>query len=659
MSSSGLSSVFAGNVSGALQLSVNDPEDAVTVPDLTLEVLFGIMKVVDELYENDGESFLSDSEYDQARAILHALQPSHSFFIGVGANVRGEKVKLPYQMGSLDQTPVGKISDWISKVGTDDVVITDKMDGVSCLLVYDISGNLQIAFTRGNGYEGQDITRHLEHVLDFPKKIKQKMVVRCELEFSERNFANIQDKVTRKGGDKFKNARNAMAGLLNNKTIPEIAANNMSLFAYDIVDMPHLSKSEQLSILKQSGFRTPYATKLVVGELTDSYLVDYIIERKKSIDYAIDGIVLDVDSAEIRNRLNTDSLNPKWATKYKVSGEDDKVTTVVESVEWNISKHGYAKPRIKVKPFELGGVTINHTTGFNAKYILENNIGEGTEVVMVRSGDVIPYIVSITKSTTAEMPENLDQYHWSENEVDLILNDLDTLDVVVKQLTSWATSMEIPLLKEGVVKSLVENGIDTPEGIINLDRSKFVSIIGKNGGKIYDALHKILFGIDLHVLLGSHPSFGVGLGVRKFKILCDHLFSEKQDIYSLILKGEITKENIIGADGFESKTADKILDGLPAFIDYYNNIKSSCVVVTSKQSASGSEFDGQNICFSGVRDKELQAKIEDGGGKVSSGVSKNTTLLVVKDVDSGSSKVTKAKSLGIEVISIDDFRNRI
>ena len=191
--------------------------------DINANEIISILTKADDEYHNGGEPFISDSEYDRLRLKASKDFPTHQYFIGVGSTIRRDKVKLPFQMGSLNQVQVGELSDFIKnkKLGYSSFVVSDKMDGVSAMLVYNELGELQIAFSRGDGIEGQDITRHVKEIPSVPKKISKSMTVRCEIEFSDSNFEKVKKEVTRGDGTPYKNARNAVAGILNSEKVKQ------------------------------------------------------------------------------------------------------------------------------------------------------------------------------------------------------------------------------------------------------------------------------------------------------------------------------------------------------------------------------------------------------------------------------------------------------
>lgn len=375
-----------------------------TYEDYDFDTILEVLKAADDLYYNDQQSFIEDNEYDALRRYAERLQPHHSYFTGVGSEVRGGKVKLPYQMGSLDQVEVGEIADWVkaNALEKEEIIITDKLDGTSAMLIYDEKGKLQIAYSRGDGVQGADITRHLRHFA--PEKALASMVVRGEVILPKKNFAALQKKVKSRSGTPYKNARNMVAGLMNAEKNDPIVYDYLHFVAYDILGRPELDKQNMLLGLDSLGFKTP-ATKVTVGRrLTDDGLAEYLNRCREHTEYEIDGLVLDVESSKTRTRMNPtrDTLNPAYAVKYKVADASNQAVAEVVGVEWNVSKHGYLKPRVHIEPVELVGVTVQHATGFNAKFIYDNKIGPGAKIRITRSGDVIPTILECVKPMPKE-----------------------------------------------------------------------------------------------------------------------------------------------------------------------------------------------------------------------------------------------------------------
>lgn len=202
--------------------------------------LIVVLKAADDLYYNDEESFLTDLEYDILRRFAEQLEPHNVYFTGVGSSVRGGKVKLPYQMGSLDQIYEGEITDWVGKwnLQSENMILTDKLDGTSALLVYDEQGKFQIGYSRGDGIQGQILSSHINSIDTVPKKISKRSKiksVRGELIISKDNWVVMQQIARTKSNTLYRNARNCIAGLMNTiKVHPKEVYDLIDFVAYEI-----------------------------------------------------------------------------------------------------------------------------------------------------------------------------------------------------------------------------------------------------------------------------------------------------------------------------------------------------------------------------------------------------------------------------------------
>lgn len=365
----------------------------------------------DALYAGDvsgQESPVTDSQYDNLYLYTKMLLPTHKYFIGVGSDVRGGKVDLPYEMGSLNQVQIGDIVDWVNKnkLHNEEHVVSDKMDGTSAMVIYGTDGTGQIAYSRGNGVQGADISRHIFKFKKVPNKIDKfppgGLDIRAEVELTETGFKALHAAgVRRKGGQPYKNSRNMVAGLMNSSTIPDVCYEYLNLVCYEVLGL-QADKKAQLRLLEANGFQVVNYAIMKGSQLTDGYLAKYLASRKAVLDYAIDGIVIECNDVDCRVRMNPtkDTLNPGYAIKYKVADADNHAVAVVKSITWNISKHGYLKPQINIEPIELVGVTISNCTGFNARYIYDNKIQPGTKINITRSGDVIPTVLGVVEPGT-------------------------------------------------------------------------------------------------------------------------------------------------------------------------------------------------------------------------------------------------------------------
>ena len=372
------------------------------ISDFEADELINMLRSADDLYFNSGESFLSDAEYDNVKRYVSELDKGNTYVAGIGSEVRGGKIKLPHPMGSLVQSYTGDIEKWVGKyrLETEKITISDKLDGVSGLVCYN-KKQFHIAYSRGDGMEGADISRHLRKMKSLPKTVPTDLVeaIRGEIIISEPNFKKLCEHSQRLGGRVYKNARNAVAGIMNSESNPEWVYDYIDFVAYEVVNPNYWSKDVQFENLKNYGFNTAPAFVVDGRRLTDDILVDIVINRKKDSDYALDGIVLEINDADLRRKINPtkDTLNPEFARKYKTASADNIATVTVLDVELNVSKSGYVKPTIIFEPVELMGVTISRCTGFNMKFIYDNRIQPGTKVTIIRAGDVIPFCSAVVE----------------------------------------------------------------------------------------------------------------------------------------------------------------------------------------------------------------------------------------------------------------------
>ena len=428
------------------------------------DVLVHILSEASDLFHNgvEDESFLTDAQYDELEKMLRALNPKNKFLAAVGSDVRGGKVDLPHPMGSLDQVYEGETLKWVQANGweDEDFIISDKQDGTSALNCHGKSGELRIAYSRGNGFQGADITRHMKRIGSFPRALDimdlEDHDVRLEVIMADSAFANMKAKAEAEGGRVYKNARNYVAGRMNASESPQDFYDNVKVIATSIV-APLMSKSDQFAILAKAGYEvTPY-TKVKGRDLTDEFLIKYLTERREKSPTAIDGIVIDLDNLEIVEGLtrNSSSINPISSKKFKVGSDDNVAIATVKEVHWNPSKAGYLKPRVEIDPVDLVGVTITYATGFNAKFIRDNKIAPGAKIQITRSGDVIPFIQKVVEPAAqwAEPQESeFGPLEWTDGQVDLVMTDTSnnkSVQLEVINAIFGFTGLDVPHLREG------------------------------------------------------------------------------------------------------------------------------------------------------------------------------------------------------------------
>ena len=637
-------------------------------PDEILTSINGInlKKILDYLadrYYNYNESPVSDQLFDYVREFYDKNFGNKNQPVVIGAPVpkgkQNEKVNLPYFMASLDKIKpsMNTFNKWIN-IYPGPYVVSYKLDGLSALLHK--KNNKISLYTRGDGIKGRDMSNILKYININTDKLENNDAIRGELVMSKINFKTI-DKI-------MANARNAVGGIITK-------ADPMMLKLVDFVPYcvlsPQLQQSEQMKYIEQKKFNTKSVDYIVKNKITTDELSTMLLDGRKNYKYEIDGLVV-IDSSKYYPVVP--NSNPEFGFAFKQILTDQLAETTVVDVIWEISKDMYIKPKIKVDTIELLGSEITYATAFNAKYIVDNNIGPGTKVKILKSGDVIPYIQEILSKSDSGKPKMPSfDYKWNETEVDIIAINLDEKNMsklIVKKLFYFFSTLDIKFMGESTIEKFVDNGYDDLWKILLADKTKIKLIEGlgdKSVEKIYQSIENGLTNLKLYDIMGASQVFGRGIGTKKFKLIID-VYPNIMDIFKIEGKDHVVKL-INGIMGFDVKTTNKIVDSMDAFIEFYKklikikpNIISTGENEVKKQTISKSTYSsnmdkylGQTLVFTGFRDKNLQNNLEMAGIKISDSVSKNTKLVVASNPLESSSKLTKAKELNIPIISKEDF----
>lgn len=617
------------------------------LPELTEDDLERAITVAKNTYYNKGISIISDEDYDILVERLKILNPKSKLLEKVGASVKGKKVKLPYWMGSMNKI---KSEDHLVKKWTNiykgPYIISDKLDGVSCLLLLD-RGVITL-YTRGDGEYGQNISSLVGIAnlsIDKLKKEKKKIAIRGELIISKKKF-NKYKKI-------FSNARNMVAGIVNTKKeyLNKKYAADIDFVSYEVIE-PFAKPSKQMEMLKKWGMMVVYHDIYYHINLN---VLDIILQnRKKKSEYEIDGIVVTDDVKYVRN----ESGNPPYSFAYK--GISTTANVKVIDVIWTPSKDGIIVPRIHIEKTRLNQVDIEYTTGFNAKFIVNNKIGPGAIITIFRSGDVIPYILGVQKpSKKPALPKNLN-YIWDSSHVNIKLINADqNEDVIIRRLTKFVKDVGIDNLSKGIVTHLVRSGYDSIPKIIKLTVNDLLNIKGfgdRLAKKIYNNIQKAKNNIDILTLMVSSNIFGRGFGKEKIKKILD-IYPNIVDTYSSrkILEW---KNRLMSLEGFNKITVDAFINSLPKFQRFYKNIKKIIYVKPYQRKTIKNLFKGEIVVFTGFRNKKWEEFIEEEGGRIAKTVTKNTTLLIYNDDNDETIKYEKAKDLGIRMISKSEFSKK-
>lgn len=581
-----------------------------------------------------GVATVSDELYDWLTRKLSEIDPDNPILSKVGATPQtGKKVKLPVWMGSLDKLYTGA-DKWSS-----DAVVVPKVDGISCLLVYE-KGKLVAAYSRGDGKTGQDITVAVSQVAPTQISEKKSVMIRGELVMHDMDFKQFSKQ--------YANPRNMVSGLFNSKTIDTRAISKTRFYAHSLVS-PQKSYTQGLKFLKQQGFFTiPYKS----SELSDNTLSRILKNWRNTLPYAIDGLVL-IKDTEYRP---VKSGNPKHSIAFK-ENELPVVTTVV-NVEWNVSRHGLLKPTVIVKPVRLSGVMVERATGHNAQYISKNKIGPGAVIRIVRSGDVIPYIVAVEKPAVAQMPAK-GSWAWNSTGVDAVATDRATPDLEIRKITHFFTSLGIEGISEGTVKALYKAGYTSVPQMLSIKRPQLLKVEGFAARSADMYLQKVTGIRATYIQLAyASGSFEAGLG----ETMLTRIYNEFGST-AFKWKGWKTRDIVaqLDARGITPAAATKFAKGLPSFVTFVNQLKGLITVVKpAAPEVNGSKLAGKTVVFTGFRDKDLEKRVIEEGGQYANNLTVRDAANTFLVSDSpGSTKEQRAKELKIKVFTRAEFERKL
>ena len=560
-------------------------------------------------------------------------------------------------------------------------ILEDKMDGLTLLLVSKLDQGKRInnLYTRGNGYKGKDVS-HLINYMEWPQWIKmgeinknipeilrQDIAIRGEIVMTKEKFEKF--------GKGYKNSRNLVSGIINSKkNFNPILARELSFYAYHIMSV-NMKPSEEITALQMLEFNTP--NPVWANELTKEILENYLKERKKNAPYDMDGLVIYQDVV----MEYPVGEAPRHVISFKSEEMNERAVTTVKMVTWEASKDRLLKPVVHYEPVTLSGAVLQKASGYNARYIVNNNIGPGAKILIIRSGDVIPKIINILTPAPngPDYPKNR-HYGWNENQVEFVLYEDDD-EVITNKLKHFFDTLDIKNAGMSRVRSLVNAGIKNIDQLLRITPQQFASIDGIGGvlsNQFYNDIHDKITNISIPKIMDASGMFP-HIGERRF----DAIF----DVYPNLL--QLANENpqniamyIREVRGFNT-LADEIAIRLKSFTDWLEHnpmitLKSPITLNTSQNSTlvpqqiiRTGNLSGMTIVFSGFRDKTAQQlypdkfktrsiteQIREHGGKVTTSVSRNTNYLILLDINDRKGKAQEAMDKGVPLISLADFINQ-
>ena len=631
-------------------------------------------------YEDDSPE-IEDYEYDMMLRELETLEEEFPEFesensptkrVGGRASALFSPVVHRVKMESLqDAFSFDELRGFDSRVR--EVVknpiysVEPKIDGLSVSLEY-AGGTFVRGSTRGDGVTGEDVTDNLKTVKSIPAHLNESLdylEVRGEVYMPHKSFEKLVEHQELNGEKIAKNPRNAAAGALRQKDSRITASRGLDIFVFNIQQKsggrPIDSHIDSLDYMKSLGLNV--LPSYVKCESIDEAIaeIDKIGQMRGQLAFDIDGAVIKVDDFEQRRALGSTSKFPKWAIAYKYPPEQ-KETTLTD-IEVSVGRTGVLTPTAVFEPMLLAGSTVSRAVLHNEDYIEQKDIRIGDRIVVRKAGDIIPEIVCSVShaehSKPFKMPDtcpSCGQRVVRENDESAIrcLNP-ECPAQLVRNLIHFAgrSAMDIEGLGEAVVVQLVEKGlIKLPSDIYSL-KAEQIADIDRMGKKSADNLISAIEKSKQNELW----KLIFGLGIRhigeKAAKLIEGNFPDIDAIFSA------RQEDFLRIDGFGQIMADSVTEFFcsPGTAELIDRLKKAGVNTKSKEKTAGARLDGKVFVLTGtlptLSRTEATEIIESNGGKVSSSVSKKTSYVLAGEA--AGSKLTKAQSLGIEVISERQF----
>ncbi|GAD46941.1 NAD-dependent DNA ligase [Streptococcus anginosus T5] len=638
-----------------------------------LELVKLLNQYAHEYYTTDNPS-VSDSEYDKLYHELLDLEKQYPEFVQpdspthrVGGKVLEgfEKYQHQYPLYSLqDAFSREELDVFDARIRKDfpDVsyLCELKIDGLSVSLMYE-KGILVAGATRGDGSVGENITENLKRVKDIPLKLPSEvdMTVRGECYMPRSSFDAVNQLRQENGEPEFANPRNAAAGTLRQLDTAIVAKRNLATFLYQEASPTSATSQEAvLNQLSKNGFSVNERHILAHSMDEVWQFIGQIAQERDQLPYDIDGVVIKVNDLAVQEELGFTVKAPKWAIAYKFPAEEKEAQLL--SVDWTVGRTGVVTPTANLTPVQLAGTTVSRATLHNVDYIAEKDIRKDDTVIVYKAGDIIPAVLRVVESKRQskeklEIPKNCpscnsELIHF-EDEVALRCINPRCPAQIKEGLIHFASrdAMNITGLGPAVVEKLFDQQlVNDVAGIYRLtveDLLQLENFKEKSANKLYTAIQaskensaeKLLFGLGIrHV------------GSKASQILLEHFHDLEQ--LAKAKREEIAALDSLGMVIAESLSSYFAQEGTHILLSELKEAGLNFTYLGEKVAADAA-LSGLTVVLTGKLERlnrsEAKKKLESLGAKVTSSVSKKTSLVVV-GADAGS-KLTKAQELGIDI----------
>lgn len=671
-------------------------------------------------YQNDAPT-ISDAEYDALRQRYNAIEArfpdlrtreSLSLRVGAAPSGKFKKVRHALPMLSLDNAfSDADVTDFVARIRRflrlpDDEKIAfsaePKIDGLSISLRYE-NGELVSGATRGDGYEGEDVTANIRTLEDVPKRLKGRNVpkiceVRGEVYMTKKAFLVLNERQKEAGGQIFANPRNSAAGSLRQKDPAITASRPLGFFAYawgEMSEMPADTQSGMIKWFESCGFKTNPLTKLCRS--TEDLLAfhEKIEEQRATLDYDIDGVVYKVDRLDWQERLGFVSRSPRWAIAHKFPAE--RAMTVVKDILITVGRTGVLTPTAQLEPVGVGGVIVQNATLHNEDYIKGiGNSGEplregrdiriGDTVIIQRAGDVIPQVVDVV---IEKRPKDAKPYQFPKKcpcylHTDVVRETTATGEEGARNRCSGEFAcpyQKVEHLKHFVsrrafdIEGLGEKQIELffekewlrePADIFTLpERNKKIRLEEVEGfGEV--SVRNLFNAIEARREI-SLDRFIYALGIRQVgettALALARGYGSWKAFHDAALKiAEGDEEAAAEMDALD-QIGDTVIDAVRAYFKESHNrgiverLTKQVKILDAEKPKANSAIAGKTVVFTGSLEKmtreEAKAQAERLGAKASGSVSKKTDYVVAGP--GAGSKLSDAQKLGVKILSEDEW----
>ncbi len=624
-----------------------------------VEELSRLIRYHQDRYYNE-EPEISDTEFDALWDELKYLEPDHLVFSEIGADQAGGFPKRAHlmPMGSQEKAATAEqFIKWANRIGHSRFIVQHKLDGASIELQYE-NGTFRYGVTRGDGTRGDDITANVRRMRGIPFQLNE------PFSGAVRGEVIMEHDVHRRYYPGKANCRNAANGLMKRKD--GVGSEHLLILCYDAHsagDTREFSREEdKLQWLEAMGFKTvPYRIFSTAEEVV--HFRDLVAERRGSLDYDIDGLVVkgpEVDIADMQRP------RPQKQIAYKFSAEE--ALTVLRDVEWSESGHLYTPVAI-VDPVHLAGTTVRRASLVHPELIEHMKLRIGSEVVITKRGDIIPKIERLVRHLDETSPIILPERCGTCGTE--LVNEGKRLYCpnpgcprrAFHRLRKWLDILEVRDFGDVMLGKLFKAGIvqDIPD-LYRLSWEQIVRFEGVGETSARKALENLRSVGTIH-LSRFVAGFDIG-GIAELKIarVVDSGFDTLQKLRNASV------ESMAATEGIGEITARQIKEGLDAVSQQMNELLNMGVVTIEEGRAHRAEVEsgvrklplqGKSFCFTGALERrtrnEAERLVRQLGGEAKSGVSGALSYLVTNDPAGSSSKLAKARRLGVTVISEEEF----